>query len=454
MGERVPRVPMRLQPLPDFEPFGQPVIAHGKVRYVGEALAVVLADTPGIAEDALGLIEVDIEPLPAVADRHASAQNTVAAVRGHRAATSRSRSTRCAAMPRRRSRMRPTSGASASAPSGTWRCRWSRAALLAEWDGARGRLTVSGGAKVLFFNRRTLAKQMDLPESAIEIVENDVGGGFGARGEFYPEDFLIPFAARHSGRPVKWTEDRREHLMCVNHAREAECDVEIACARDGTILGLRGHAYVDVGAYMRTNGAVGARNVAQFMSGPVSHPQYRHRRGVAADQQDAGRHLSRARPLRDRFLPRAAVRHGGAGPRARSRRVPAPQPGLAAGDALSDRHHHAVREQGRVRQRRLPRHARSLSRRDRMGEKVEARGQADRRALSRPRRRLLHRGRRRRAEGERAHRARAGWHVIRSMSAHPRSARDSRPRSRRSRPTRSKSRWIAFAASFTAPRPM
>ena len=140
--------------------------------------------------------------------------------------------------------------------------------LLAEWDAARGRLTVSGGAKVLFFNRRALARQLGLAESAVEMVENDVGGGFGARGEFYPEDFLIPFAARHTGRPVKWTEDRREHLMCMNHARQAECDVEIACTRDGTILGLRGHVFVDVGAYMRTNGAVGARNVAQFMSGP------------------------------------------------------------------------------------------------------------------------------------------------------------------------------------------
>jgi carbon-monoxide dehydrogenase large subunit len=143
---------------------------------------------------------------------------------------------------------------------------------LAEWDAARGKLTVSGGAKVLFFNRRTLAKEMGLPESAVEYVENDVGGGFGARGEFYPEDYLIPFAARLTGRPVKWTEDRREHLMCLNHAREAECDVEIACTREGTILGLRGHVHVDVGAYMRTNGAVGARNIAQFMSGPYRIP--------------------------------------------------------------------------------------------------------------------------------------------------------------------------------------
>jgi carbon-monoxide dehydrogenase large subunit len=271
IGNRVPRVPMRLQPLPDFEPFGQPVIAETKVRYVGEAIALVLADTPGRAEDAVGLIDVDIEPLPAVADRHVSAKNQTLlfedqgsnraimfrAVRGDAAAAFKD-----APYVRRESFRTQRHMALPMEPRG----------LLAEWDAARGRLTLSGAAKVLFFNRRTLAKQLDLPESAIELVENDVGGGFGARGEFYPEDFLIPFAARLTGRPVKWTEDRREHLMTVNHAREAECDVEIACTRAGTILGLRGHAYVDVGAYMRTNGAVGARNVAQFMSGPYRIP--------------------------------------------------------------------------------------------------------------------------------------------------------------------------------------
>jgi aerobic carbon-monoxide dehydrogenase large subunit len=271
IGNRVPRVPMRLQPLPDFEPFGQPVIAETKVRYVGEALAVVLADTPAVAEDALGLIEIDIEPLPPVADRLASAKD--ASLLFEEARTNRAMLFRAvrgdvavafAGAPYvRRERLRTQRHmALPLEPRG----------LLAEWDGARERLTIYGGAKVLFFNRRTLAKQLSVPESAIDIVENDVGGGFGARGEFYPEDFLIPFAARLAGRPVKWTEDRREHLMCMNHAREAECDVEIACTRGGTILGLRGHAYVDVGAYMRTNGAVGARNVAQFMSGPYRIP--------------------------------------------------------------------------------------------------------------------------------------------------------------------------------------
>jgi carbon-monoxide dehydrogenase large subunit len=92
------------------------------------------------------------------------------------------------------------------------------------------------------------------------------------RGEFYPEDFLIPFAARLTGRPVKWIEDRREHLLATNHARDVACEIEIACDRDGTILALRGHAKADVGAYLRTNGATGARNTAQVLSGPYRVP--------------------------------------------------------------------------------------------------------------------------------------------------------------------------------------
>jgi carbon-monoxide dehydrogenase large subunit len=270
MGPSVPIIPMRLQPLPEFRPFEQPVIAEKKVRYVGEPIAVVLAGSAAIAEDALALIELDIEALPAVADRHVAAQGksllfedtgtnlalTFRAVRGDATAFEH-------APYRRRERFRVQRHfALTMEPRG----------VLAEWDAARGRLTVCGASKVPFFNRRILAKQMGLAEDVIDMVENDVGGGFGARGEFYPEDFLIPFAARHVGRPVKWTEDRRENLTAMNHAREAECEIEIACTRDGMILGLRGHAFVDMGAYMRTNGAVGARNIAQFMSGPYRVP--------------------------------------------------------------------------------------------------------------------------------------------------------------------------------------
>jgi carbon-monoxide dehydrogenase large subunit len=267
MGERPPIIPMRLQPLPDFKPFEQPVIAADKVRYVGEPIAVVLADSAALGEDALEAIAVDIEPLPAVTDRAGATRGasvlfeaagtnlplTFNAVRGDAAAAFRD-APYCR---RERFKVQRHYGLTME-PRG----------VLAEWDAAAGILRVFGAAKVPFFNRRILAAQIGLPEAAIDMVENDVGGGFGARGEFYPEDFLIPFAARHIGRPVKWIEDRRENLMAMNHAREAEADVEIACTREGKILALRGHTYTDMGAYMRTNGAVGSRNIAQFMSGP------------------------------------------------------------------------------------------------------------------------------------------------------------------------------------------
>jgi carbon-monoxide dehydrogenase large subunit len=262
-----PKIAMRLQPLPEFKPFEQSVIADWKVRYVGEPIAVVLATSVAIGEDALERIAVDIAPLPAVTDCEASAKGDRLLFEEHGTNRSMTFTAECG----------DADAAFATAPyvrrekfrtGRHYGLTMEPRGVMAEWDAASSRLTVSGAAKVPFFNRRILAGQIGLPVDAIQMIENDVGGGFGARGEFYPEDFLIPFAARHVGRPVKWIEDRRENLMAMNHARQAEVDVEIACTRDGTILALRGHAHVDMGAYMRTNGAVGARNIAQFMSGP------------------------------------------------------------------------------------------------------------------------------------------------------------------------------------------
>jgi len=144
--------------------------------------------------------------------------------------------------------------------------------FLAEWDGARGRLRVFGAAKAPFTSRKTLAGMLNMPEDAIDMLEIDVGGGFGIRGEFYPEDFLIPFAARHLGCPVKWVEDRREHLLACSHARDMEATIELSCRSDGTILGLHGRLLVDAGAYVRGAGPIGPRNAAQFLSGPYRIP--------------------------------------------------------------------------------------------------------------------------------------------------------------------------------------
>ena len=267
----IPVITMRQELLPEFKPYQQPVIAKDKVRYVGEPIAVVIADSAALAEDALEAIALDIEALPAVADRETARKNesllfeatgrnhiiTLLAVKGDVEAAFRD-----APYTRREHFVVQRFSAVTMEPRG----------LLAEWDAARGHLTVTGMTKVIFHNRRILSKQMGLPEDAITMIEADVGGGFGVRGEFYPEDFLVPFAARKLDRAVKWVEDRRENLIASNHARDAECELEIACERDGTIRGLRGAGGADLGAYIRTNGVTAARNTAQVLSGPYRVP--------------------------------------------------------------------------------------------------------------------------------------------------------------------------------------
>jgi aerobic carbon-monoxide dehydrogenase large subunit len=269
-----PRIPLRLLPLPGTERFLQPVIAADRVRYVGEPIAVVLADSPALAEDGVGAIALDIEELPPVADRLVSGRQeillfeesgtnlamTFTGVSGDADAAFRD-----APYVRRESFQVQRYTALPMEPRG----------VLAEWDTTQGRMTVLGAAKVPFFNRDTLAGMLGLSPAQVDLIESDVGGGFGARGEFYPEDFLIPFAARHAGRPVRWIEDRREHLTAMNHAREADCEVEIACRRDGTILGLRGEVFIDLGAYVRTNGLIAPRGLAQCFSGPYRVPNIR-----------------------------------------------------------------------------------------------------------------------------------------------------------------------------------
>src|SRR6516162_5294103 len=190
----VPRIPLRLLPLPGTERFLQPVIAVERVRYVGEPVAVVLGDSPALAEDGVGAIALDIEELPPVSDRQTAARGEIllfeeagtnaamvfTGVKGDADAAFRD-----AEYVRRDRFAVQRYTALPMEPRG----------VLAEWDAAQGRMTVHGA--VPFFNRDTLATMLGLSPALVDLIENDVGGGFGARGEFYPEDFLIPFAARH-----------------------------------------------------------------------------------------------------------------------------------------------------------------------------------------------------------------------------------------------------------------
>lgn len=271
VGRPVPLIPVRQHGVPAGETYRQPVIAFDKVRYVGEPLAVVVARDPAIAEDALELIKLDLRPLPAIADHIQAARDDVLLFEA--AGTNRA-TVFCGRL----------GDADAAFASADYRRRerfsvqrhtaspMETRGLQAEWNADAGRLILYGATKVAFYNRSTIAGMLGIPEADVDLIEVDVGGGFGARGELYPEDFLIPFAARYLGGRVQWIEDRREHLMAMNHAREMYADVEIACRRDGTVLGVRGRIDVDLGAYVRTNGLTAPRNVVQFLSGPYFIP--------------------------------------------------------------------------------------------------------------------------------------------------------------------------------------
>lgn len=271
MGDSIPTIQLRLIPMEELKPLGQPVIAGDKVRYVGEIIAFVLAEDAAIAEDALADIEVEIEPLGPIPNRTVALEGsarlfdtwpTNEAIAYTAAKGDVDKAFAEAAYVRREKMEVQRHVALPMELRG----------IVAEWNVDDQRLTSMGAAKVPFANRRQLSAMLGIAESSIDLVENDVGGGFGARGELFPEDFLTAFAARKAGRPVKWAEDRRDHLQTMGHAREMDCDVEIACAADGTILGLRGDIWVDAGAYYRTNGTISPRNVAQFMSGSYRVP--------------------------------------------------------------------------------------------------------------------------------------------------------------------------------------
>jgi aerobic carbon-monoxide dehydrogenase large subunit len=267
LGDLGSPIPIRIASLPGFERYLQMPLAADRVRYVGEPVALVIAEDCNAAEDAAERLVVDYEPLAAVVAPRAAAADRVLV---HEASGTN------VATHYRVSRGDPD-GAFASAAytrRETFRCQrhsgvpLETRGLVATWNATARRLTVLGATKVTFFNRRALARMLRLDEASIELVEVDVGGSFGVRGEFYPEDLLIPLAAMKLGRPVKWIEGRRESFVATNHSREIECELEIAAKADGTILGLRGHVLADMGAYVRTNGGVVPAKAAQFLPGP------------------------------------------------------------------------------------------------------------------------------------------------------------------------------------------
>jgi carbon-monoxide dehydrogenase large subunit len=263
----IPKIPIRLHHNPTLINYMQPVIAFEKVRFVGEAIALVVAKTPAIAEDALALIELDIESLDVAADIESSKSNIAKIFddsQGNSPLTYRSTKGNAQLVFDNAAYTRKEKFVIQRISALTMETR----GVLAQWKNDAQQLFVFGAAKVPFWNRAALATMLGREKDQVQLIENDVGGSFGARGEFYTEDFLIPFAAKYLGVTVKWIEDRLEHLMSMNQARDCEAEIEIACDREGKILGFRGHIDYDLGAYPRTNGLVAPRNITQFLTGP------------------------------------------------------------------------------------------------------------------------------------------------------------------------------------------
>ncbi|MGP4020345.1 xanthine dehydrogenase family protein molybdopterin-binding subunit [Saccharopolyspora sp. 5N708] len=255
----IPPIPIRLPRGDEPADSLQPILPE-VVRYVGEPIAVVVADDPYTAEDAAELVAVEYRDLPVVLDASSAPAATrmqvgFGEVRAAFAAAAHVVELdlevgRHAAVP-----MEPRG-------------------LVAEYDAATGRLAVWGATKVPVFNRNVLARMLGMPEDQVRLHAMDAGGGFGARGEFYPEDLLIPWLARHLRRPVKWTEDRAENLVALNHSRQQRHRIAAAFDADARLLALRDEIVHDNGAYLRTHGLLVPELTVGMLPGPYRVPAY------------------------------------------------------------------------------------------------------------------------------------------------------------------------------------
>jgi carbon-monoxide dehydrogenase large subunit len=265
----LPPIGFRMMGLTALEPYRQPILAQRVVRYVGEPLAVVFAEDPYVAEDAEELVYADIEALPVII-RAAGPIGDFDAAHGTEPTIIRKAYGDIAAAfaaAEHVVKLELAVGRHTGVPLET------RGASAA-YDAATGRLAMHGAAKVPHTNRIAIARMLDLSLDQLHLHEGHVGGGFGIRGELYPEDVLVCLAAMRLGRPVKWIEDRREHLMAANHSRDQLHRIRAAIDARGFVLGVEDEFWVDQGAYVRTHASTVPDLAAGMLPGPYLFPAY------------------------------------------------------------------------------------------------------------------------------------------------------------------------------------
>jgi len=258
---------------PMLRPCHPPLLPADRVRFVGQAVAMVIAETRYAAEDAAERISVDYDPLPPVATveralapdaprLHEGWEDNVAVRFAVRTGDAEAALERAHVVIHDRFRIQRQAGL----PLET------RGAVAVP-DGQGGRLTLWSATQNAHPLRRALSTVAGLDPERIDVIAPDVGGGFGTKGVLYPEDLLVGLAALRLGRPVKWIEDRVEHMQSAIHAREQEHEVRLGFAPDGTILGLIDHFVVDTGAFNPLGLVIPYNTIAHLM-GPYRVPAF------------------------------------------------------------------------------------------------------------------------------------------------------------------------------------
>jgi carbon-monoxide dehydrogenase large subunit len=233
-------------------PRTQRPLADDKVCFVGETIAMVVAESRAVAEDAVELIEVEYEELPVVVDPEAALSATSPLVHADLGSNVAGQVRQVVGDPERAFReaevvfrRRYVLERSAAMPMET-------RGTLAAFDRRAGTLTVWDNTQVPIPLKRTLAWRLRLAEEKVRVIATESGGGFGVKAVFpYPEQLLCCWASVQLNRPVKWLEDRREHFIGSNHERKQIHDVELAATRDGVVLAIRDRFLHDTGAYLQ-----------------------------------------------------------------------------------------------------------------------------------------------------------------------------------------------------------
>jgi carbon-monoxide dehydrogenase large subunit len=235
--------------LPEWKSSEFPILGWPRVRFAGEAVAVVAAADRYLAEDAAELVEVDYDPLPAVTDVERAVEPGSPLIHAHwgdnlfmdrwkKAGDAADAFAQAELVWQRTYRTHRHTGYPMEGR-----------ACLADFQRETGTLTFYAATQIPYLIRTQLADLLRLPEHAVRVVAPDVGGGFGIKAHLSPEEVAVALLSMRLGRPVKWIEDAREHLLASNHAHEHTHRVQAAMRRDGTILGLRVDVLVDCGAY-------------------------------------------------------------------------------------------------------------------------------------------------------------------------------------------------------------